>query len=56
VGDAGNLHDFLFVINGIDYAVIADADAPFISSAFELFAALGSGVRGERFDSWEDAD
>ena len=55
VGDARYFYFPDFVINGVDHAVIADADAPQVFSADELFAAIGSGVCGKRLDFWEDA-
>jgi len=36
MGNARDFHFFLFVIDGVDHAIIADADAPFVRSAPEL--------------------
>lgn len=53
--NARYLHFFLFVVDGVDDAIIADADSPSVTSASELLTALGSGVRAKRLDFREDA-
>jgi hypothetical protein len=55
MGNARNFHNFLVVIDGVDHAIIADADAPFVRTAPEFLRALRSGIGAKRFDSWEDA-
>jgi len=54
MSDARHSHDLDFIINSVDYAVIANADAPFVSSAAEFLASWRSGVCSKRLDSRED--
>jgi hypothetical protein len=39
VGDACDVHGFRGVFDGIDDAIVADPDAPFVHAAFELLAS-----------------
>jgi len=50
VSDARHFHFLDLVIDGVDHAVIADADAPHVSSADEFLASVGSGVNAQRLD------
>jgi hypothetical protein len=44
VSDARHFYFSALVINGVDHTVIANADAPQVSSTNELFAAVWSGT------------
>lgn len=43
------------VVNGVDDAVVAGADAPKLGGAFEFLGASGSRILGERVDLSVDA-
>ena len=51
VGDACDIHGFPGVFDGIDDAIVADPDAPFVHAAFELLASGGPGIASQLFDA-----
>ena len=49
--DPSDVDDLFRVVNGVDDAIIANTDAPFVHATLELFASSRTRLRGKFLDA-----